>query len=51
LRDRHRVSDIRIGGSRYQIGGPRGAFVVVVTAIVAEHGIQGLFMCTMMSAI
>jgi sulfate permease, SulP family len=37
------------GGSRYQIGGPTGAFVVVVSAIVAEHGIQGLFMCTMMA--
>src|SRR5215203_4556916 len=36
------------GGSRYQIGGPTGAFVVVVSAIVAEDGIQGLFMCTMM---
>jgi sulfate permease, SulP family len=38
-----------LGGSRYQIGGPTGAFVVVVSAIVAEHGIPGLFMCTMMA--
>ncbi len=38
-----------LGGSRYQIGGPTGAFVVVVSAIVAEHGVQGLFMCTMMA--
>src|SRR6187431_3535237 len=40
-----------LGGSRYQIGGPTGAFVVVVSAIVAEHGIQGLFMCTMMAGV
>ena len=40
-----------LGGSRYQIGGPTGAFVVVVSAIVAEHGIEGLFMCTMMAGL
>src|SRR5688500_4975916 len=38
-----------LGGSRYQIGGPTGAFVVVVAGIVAEHGVDGLFMCTMMA--
>src|SRR5688500_20130060 len=31
-----------LGGSRYQIGGPTGAFVVVVAGIVAEYGISGL---------
>jgi sulfate permease, SulP family len=39
------------GGSRVQIGGPTGAFVVVVAAIVAKHGIDGLFMCTMMAGV
>jgi sulfate permease, SulP family len=40
-----------LGGSRTQIGGPTGAFVVVVAAIVAEHGVSGLFMCTMMAGV
>ncbi len=40
-----------LGGSRVQIGGPTGAFVVVVAAIVSRHGIDGLFMCTMMAGI
>ena len=38
-----------LGGSRFQIGGPTGAFVVVVAAIVAQHGVDGLFMCTLMA--
>jgi SulP family sulfate permease len=38
-----------LGGSRTQIGGPTGAFVVVVAGIVAAHGVDGLFMCTMMA--
>ena len=40
-----------LGGSRTQIGGPTGAFVVVVSGIVARHGIDGLFMCTMMAGL
>ncbi len=40
-----------LGGSRVQIGGPTGAFVVVVAGIVAKHGIDGLFMCTMMAGV
>ena len=40
-----------LGGSRVQIGGPTGAFVVVVSGIIAEHGISGLFMCTMMAGV
>ncbi len=40
-----------LGGSRTQIGGPTGAFVVVVAGIIAEFGIQGLFMCTMMAGV
>jgi len=38
-----------LGGSKTQIGGPTGAFVVVVAGIVAAHGVDGLFMCTMMA--
>src|SRR5438067_13719901 len=38
-----------LGGSRFQIAGPTGAFVVVVAGIVANYGIDGLFMCTMMA--
>ncbi len=40
-----------LGGSRTQIGGPTGAFVVVVAAIVSKHGLDGLFMCTMMAGL
>ncbi len=39
------------GGSRFQIGGPTGAFVVVVAGIVASHGVNGLFMVTMMAGV
>ncbi len=37
------------GGSRVQIGGPTGAFVVIVAGIVSVHGVDGLFLCTMMA--
>src|SRR6516164_9187096 len=40
-----------LGGSRFQIGGPTGAFVVVVAGIVATYGLDGLFMCTMMAGV
>jgi SulP family sulfate permease len=40
-----------LGGSRCQIGGPTGAFVVVVAGIVAAHGVDGLFMCTVMAGV
>jgi len=39
------------GGSKTQIGGPTGAFVVVVAGIVAAHGVDGLFMCTVMAGV
>ena len=39
------------GGSRLQIGGPTGAFVVIVAGIVAEHGVDGLFLCTVMAGV
>ncbi len=38
-----------LGGSKTQIGGPTGAFVVVIAAIVARHGLSGLLMVTMMA--
>src|SRR5438270_1548079 len=40
-----------LGGSKTQIGGPTGAFVVVIAGIVAAHGVDGLFMCTVMAGI
>ena len=40
-----------LGGSRFQIGGPTGAFVVVVAGIVSEYGVDGLFMCTLMAGV
>jgi sulfate permease, SulP family len=40
-----------LGGSFVQIGGPTGAFVVVVSGIVAQYGIDGLFMCTLMAGV
>jgi sulfate permease, SulP family len=40
-----------LGGSRTQIGGPTGAFVVVVAGIVATYGLDGLFMCTLMAGV
>jgi SulP family sulfate permease len=40
-----------LGGSMTQIGGPTGAFVVVVSGIVQQYGIQGLFTCTLMAGV
>ncbi len=40
-----------LGGSKTQIGGPTGAFVVVIAGIVAKHGIDGLFACTVMAGV
>ena len=40
-----------LGGSKTQIGGPTGAFVVVISGIVALHGVDGLFMCTVMAGV
>src|ERR1700694_2420153 len=40
-----------LGGSKTQIGGPTGAFVVVVAGIVAAHGVDGLFVCTVMAGV
>ncbi|HET9428780.1 MAG TPA: SulP family inorganic anion transporter [Allosphingosinicella sp.] len=40
-----------LGGSRVQIGGPTGAFVVVVFNVIAEHGYDGLVLATMMAGL
>lgn len=39
------------GGSHVQIGGPTGAFIVVVAGVIAEHGYDGLVMATFMAGI
>src|SRR5712692_7937881 len=38
-----------LGGSRVQIGGPTGAFIVIVYGIVAQYGLDNLFICTIMA--
>jgi SulP family sulfate permease len=38
-----------LGGSRFQIGGPTGAFVVIVYGVIARQGYDGLLMATMMA--
>ena len=40
-----------LGGSRLQIGGPTGAFVVIVAGIVATHGVSGLLIVTIMAGV
>jgi SulP family sulfate permease len=40
-----------LGGSRFQIGGPAGAFIVLVLATVQAHGLDGLILATFMSGI
>jgi SulP family sulfate permease len=40
-----------LGGSRCQISGPTGAFVVIVAGIVHEFGVSGLLMCTAMAGV
>ena len=39
------------GGSRYLIGGPTGAFIVIVSGIVAQYGMQGLIIATIMAGV
>ena len=40
-----------LGGSRLQIGGPTGAFVVIVAGIITVHGVSGLLMVTLMAGV
>jgi len=40
-----------LGGSRVQIGGPTGAFVVIVAGVVERHGVDGLIVATLMAGV
>ncbi|MDR3497966.1 MAG: SulP family inorganic anion transporter [Parvibaculum sp.] len=40
-----------LGGTRFQIGGPTGAFVVVVFNVIAQHGFDGLVLATLMAGV
>lgn len=40
-----------LGGSRVQIGGPTGAFIVVVFGVIARHGYDGLVLATLMAGV
>ena len=40
-----------LGGSRFQVGGPAGAFIVLVSATVARHGVDGLLLATFLSGL
>ena len=40
-----------LGGSRVQIGGPTGAFVVIVAGIVGRYGLDGLTICTVLAGL
>ena len=39
------------GGTRFQIGGPTGAFVIIISGIIARHGYDGLIVATLMAGI
>lgn len=40
-----------LGGSRFQIGGPAGAFIILVASTVAVHGVEGLILATLISGV
>ena len=40
-----------LGGSRFQIGGPEGAFIILVLATVTAHGVDGLILATFISGV
>lgn len=40
-----------LGGSRYQIGGPAGAFIPLVATCVADHGVDGMLLATAMAGV
>lgn len=40
-----------LGGTRFQIGGPTGAFVIIISGVVARHGFDGLLITTLMAGI
>ncbi len=40
-----------LGGSRFQIGGPAGAFIVLIATIIEQHGVDGLILATAMAGV
>ena len=40
-----------LGGSRVQIGGPTGAFIVVVAGVIAQYGLDGLLLATLLAGV
>jgi len=40
-----------LGGSRFQVGGPAGAFIVLVAGTVQQHGVDGLLLATLLSGV
>src|SRR5438128_532155 len=40
-----------LGGSRFQIGGPTGAFVAIVYSVIATYGLGNLLICTVMAGV
>jgi SulP family sulfate permease len=40
-----------LGGSRFQIGGPAGAFIVLIASIIDRHGMDGLLLATLMAGV
>src|SRR5690625_585908 len=40
-----------LGGSRVQIGGPTGAFIVIIYGVIRSHGIDGLIIATIMAGV
>src|SRR5215211_3696236 len=40
-----------LGGSRVQVGGPTGAFVVVIFNVIAKHGYDGLLIATLLAGV
>ncbi|HEX2137985.1 MAG TPA: SulP family inorganic anion transporter [Microvirga sp.] len=40
-----------LGGSRFQIGGPAGAFIVLVSATIERHGLDGFFLATFLAGL
>ena len=39
------------GGSKVQIGGPTGAFIVIIYGIIQQYGVEGLMVATMMAGV
>ncbi len=40
-----------LGGSRVQVGGPTGAFVVIIFSVIAQHGYDGLILATLLAGV